>query len=117
MNTNISLFDDSLFENIVCFVDTPFAQKTARRGGIPECCMLPCISVILSRALTWLGADARSLQVWILVGTRDTQIAHCEGPACFLSQCKSEQYGHIFPTTVPCSFTLFLPNTPVMLNT
>ncbi len=88
---------------LVCFtkkdVDTLFPQKTIRQNG-KECQsgMLSCISVMSYRALMWLGRDPHSLQVWILVGTWDTQTAHHEGPVCFLAQCRSEHNGHIFPT-------------------
>ena len=103
MDTNISLLFPSWvsphFEIIVSFskkdVDTLFPQKNRkekqRRWGMPECGMLSCISVISYRALMWLRRNPHSLQVWMLVGTWDTQIAHCKkkkGPVCFLSQCK-----------------------------
>lgn len=95
MDTNISLILPSWvsphFEIFVCFskkdVDTLFPQKNRKekqQWGMPECGMLSCISVISYRALMWLGRNPHSLQVWILVETWDTQIAHCKRTCLFL---------------------------------
>ena len=86
----ISFLDESHLEITVCFskkdVDTLFPLKTIRQSceEFQSVTCSPAFQSSPTELLCGLGKIPHSLQVWILVGTRDTQTAHCKWPVCFL---------------------------------